>query len=157
MCATPKAKKNDVVLVIDQQVVDEYHKYYFSQKKNKKKRSKPIDKPIPPSLNQWTNLHFQKRNTLKQNWKEFMVWLVETEGYTDMKIDKCRMTMMFFFPTRHRHDADNYTPKWILDGLTESGLLVDDDFDHLKSITLASGGHDKANPRVEILIEILDK
>lgn len=158
MCATKRKKDNvveEVVLVIDQQIVDEYHKYYFSLKKNKRKKKDPIEKPIPPSLNQWTNMHFQKRNTEKQNWKDFIVWLVKTEGYKNKMIERCRMTMLFFFPTKHRHDADNYTPKWILDGLTESGMLVDDDFEHLNSITLGGGGHDKENPRVEILIEVL--
>ena len=48
---------------------------------------------------------------------------------------------------------DNTVPKFILDGFSESGFIVDDDGQHLKSLTLRTG-YDKNNPRTEIEVII---
>ena len=44
-------------------------------------------------------------------------------------------------------------PKFILDGLSESGFIIDDDSKHLTSLTLKCGV-DRDNPRTEIEIII---
>lgn len=95
-------------------------------------------------------------NALKQKWKDFITWFVEDQGYSNLRIEKCEMTYTVFKPTHRRLDLDNYAPKFIQDGLVESGLIVDDDMDHVLSLTLR-GGYDPERPRTEIIIKILDQ
>ena len=64
-----------------------------------------------------------------------------------------RVTITYFFPTRARHDADNYSGKYLLDGLTIAGVIVDDDLKHIS--TTIRGEYDKDNPRTEIEVEEL--
>ena len=92
-------------------------------------------------------------NALKQRWKEFMIWFIEYNGYTNLHIEKCDMIFTSYFKTKIRHDVDNTTPKFALDGLAESGFIIDDDSKHLMSLTLKCG-YDKENPRTEIEVII---
>ena len=58
------------------------------------------------------------------------------------------MTITYFFPTRGRRDPDNYSGKFILDGLVQAGILRDDSF---RCIDLRlRGDWDKQSPRTEI-------
>ena len=123
-------------------------KHPFGNKKNNVS-------PIPPSLNKWMVMKRPQMNGEKQKWKDFIVWLVDKYGFTNKKINKAIMTFTYYFKTKIRHDADNYTPKNIMDGFTESGLLVDDDFSHIEMLCI-KGGYDKENPRTEILIEEIE-
>ncbi len=91
-------------------------------------------------------------NHEKQVWKEFGEWLVKYYGYENMKIEKCNITIVYYFGSKRRHDADNYTPKNLFDSFTSSGLLVDDDLDHVQSLTI-KGNYCKERPRTEIYIE----
>lgn len=141
--------KKYIKLIINQDELDDYHEYYF--KKYPKRRVKPIKKPIPYSLNQWMIMPRSQMNSEKQKWKDFIVWLVNKYNLQNRKIDNAEIIFIYYFPTKHRHDADNYTPKFAMDGLTESGLLIDDDFEHIKTLTIC-GGYDKENPRTEIHI-----
>ena len=88
-------------------------------------------------------------NALKQKWKLFGCWLINELGYADMKLDSFDIVMTVFFDTKRRHDVDNQVPKFLLDSFTESGFIVDDDEQHLLSLTLKTG-YDKNNPRTEI-------
>jgi hypothetical protein len=128
----------------------EYDKYYFNQ--YPKRKVPPIKNPIPPSLNQWMIMKRPAMNNEKQKWKEFIVWLINKYNLQNQHIDNATITFTYYFKTKIRHDADNYTPKNIMDGFTESGLLLDDDLEHIEMLSI-KGGYDKNNPRVEILIE----
>ena len=90
-------------------------------------------------------------NVLIQKWKDFCIWWINSLGYNDMKLTEFEMIFTTYMPTRRRIDPDNTIPKFILDGFTESGFIVDDDGSHLKSLTLKTG-YDKENPRTEIEI-----
>ena len=57
----------------------------------------------------------------------------------------------YFFDSKRRHDADNFTPKNLFDSFTSSGLLIDDDVNHVESLTI-KGNYSKENPRTEIRI-----
>lgn len=66
----------------------------------------------------------------------------------------CRATVMitYYFKTRGRRDPDNYSGKFILDGLVRCGILQDDSFENI-DLVLRCGGYDKNNPRTEIEVE----
>ena len=78
---------------------------------------------------------------------------MKLERLENKKIDSFDITITVFFDTKRRHDVDNQVPKFILDGFTESGFIVDDDEKHLHSLTLKTD-YDKENPRTEIEVFI---
>lgn len=136
-----------IKLVIDNNVIEKYNQYYFSQ--HPRATKKQIDKPRHPSINQWCILPRIQMNALKQKWKSFGCWLINELGYKNMKLDSFDIIMTVFFDTKRRHDVDNQVPKFLLDSFTESGFIIDDDEKHLHSLTLKTG-YDKDNPRTEI-------
>ena len=140
--------KNKIKIIIDNDVIDKYYDWYF--KEYPRRRIRNINKPIPPSLNTWMIMPRFKMNTQKQAWKDFGNWLVKYYGYENKKLSKCKIVIEYFFDSKRRHDADNYTPKNLFDSFTVSGLLIDDDFNHVESLTI-KGNYSKDNPRTEIL------
>lgn len=146
-----KTKKDhgELLIIIDKNTINSYNNYYF--KKYTKRKKAPIEFPTHPSINKWSIMKRPQMNALKQAWKEFIVWVVEENGLTNKKINKSNMTFISYFRTKVRKDVDNTVPKFIIDGFSESGLIIDDDFLHLESITLKCG-YDKENPRTEIYI-----
>lgn len=139
-----------IKITIDKKVLAKYEKYYFEKYPNR--RVFPIKKTIPPSLNAWMVMRRFQMNHQKQSWKEFGEWLVDFYGHRNKKIDKCKIIIEYFFDSKRRHDSDNYTPKNLFDAFTVSGLLVDDDFNHVESLTI-KGNYSKENPRTEIVFE----
>ena len=145
--------KNDnktIRLVIDQSVLDEYTSFYFEE--HPKAKKEPIPKPYHESINVWMIKRRPAMNALKQKWKSFIQWLVEKQGYTNLHIEECEIEQMVFYPNNRRHDIDNSVPKFILDGLVESGMIVDDDCLHIQKLILGCGT-DKDNPRTELTIK----
>ena len=138
---------NEIKIVIDNKVLNEYYEWYFEQYPKRKKRN--IVSPIPPSLNTWMIMPRFQMNAQKQAWKEFGSWVVKYNGLENRKLDKCKIVIEYFFGTKHRKDADNFTPKNLFDSFTVSGLLVDDDFNHVESLTI-KGNYSKDDPRTEI-------
>lgn len=135
-----------IILTIDQQTLDLYTKYYFLEHPRAKKI--PIEKPWHPSINTWMILPRIQMNALKQKWKEFVKFWVKINKMDNRQLDDFDLIVTVFFNTKRRHDVDNQIPKFILDGLTEAGAIVDDDEKHLHSLTLKTG-YDKENPRTE--------
>ena len=136
-------------LVIDNNTLEKYEQFYF--RLHPKATKRPIDKPIHPLLNQWMIMKRPMMNALKQRWKDFIVWFIKERGYANLHIDKCEMKFTTYYKTNRRHDVDAASPKFILDGFTESGFIIDDDSTHLISLTLECYV-DKEYPRTEIEI-----
>lgn len=139
--------KKRITIVIDDAVLDEYAAYYFTLHPRAVKR--PIEKPYHPTMNSWMIMKRPQMNALKQKWKEFVIWLVRREGYENLGLERCGMRLMTYYATSRRHDVDAGTPKFILDGFAESGMIVDDDYLHLRPLVLDCGV-DKDRPRTEI-------
>lgn len=139
-------------LVIDNYVLEDYEDYYFSV--HPKARKKPIAHPYHESINQWMIMKRPMMNALKGRWKDFIAWYVKDQGYANLRIEKCEICVTTYYHTQRRHDTDNSTPKFILDGLCEGGFIVDDDMEHIQSLTLKCG-IDTKNPRTEILVKVL--
>ena len=66
-------------------------------------------------------------------------------------LKKSRVTIIYYFKDRRRRDPDNYSGKFILDGLVRSRIIEDDCFSCID--LYLRGNVDKENPRTEILIE----
>lgn len=142
----------EIKLVFDEETLRRYEKecYFLKHPKAKKK---PLAHPYQESMNVWMIMKRPQMNALKQKWKDFMVWFVQDQGYGNLRIEECEMIHTVYKPTRRRLDLDNSTPKFEIDGLVESGLIIDDDMDHIKSLTLR-GGYDKERPRTEIVLKV---
>lgn len=148
-----KNNENYIKLVLDQDVLNRYNKYYF--KKYPKRSKIPIVHPYHESINKWFIMQRPEMNAWKQKWKDFCIWWINDLKYTNMKLEHFEMTFITYMPTRRRIDPDNTVPKAILDGFTESGFIVDDDGQHLKALTLKTN-YDKDHPRTEIYVAVLD-
>jgi Holliday junction resolvase RusA-like endonuclease len=141
----------NIKIVIDKTVLEEYYKYYFEL--FPKRKVKPIEKPFPPSLNRFTAMKRMMQNSLKQKYKEFSIWLASYYKIANLNIDKAKLSYTFYFPDHRRRDYDNLllTPKFLNDGLVEAGVFIDDDGERLK-IEFENFQYDKNNARVEINI-----
>lgn len=137
------------VLVLDDNLLNEY--FLFYRETHPKARKRPIDKPWHPSVNEWMIMKRPQMNMLKQKWKEFGIWWINKLGYENFKLDFFEIDMRIYFDTKRRHDPDNYVAKFLHDGFTESGFLMDDDGEHLKALTIHTD-YDKEHPRTEIVV-----
>lgn len=148
-----ETNENYIKLILDNEVLEKYNTYYFLEHPRAKK--KPILKPRHESINVWCILPRIQMNALKQKWKSFVVWWMKLEKLENKGLDNFDITVTTYFESKRRVDCDNTTPKFLLDGLSESGFIVDDDSKHLHSLTLKTG-YDKENPRTEIEVFIKD-
>lgn len=107
---------------------------------------------IPPSNNKFKGRqnHWEYRE-LKKQWERVVFY--ECRPRPKKPFENVLVKITYFFPTRIRHDPDNYNGVFILDGLVKAGILKDDSFDCIT--LLLDGKHDKQHPRTEI--EILDR
>ena len=140
-----------IKLVIDNNTLVEYEKYYFKQ--HPRATKKPIANPYHESINVWMIMKRPMMNALKQRWKDFICWHINQQGYSNLRIDKCDIQVKTFYKTNRRHDVDNSVVKFILDGFAESGFIIDDDSKHVQSLLLECFV-DKDNPRTEFTIII---
>ena len=128
-------KDNSTIeIIFDQDGLDRYLKHYFEL--HKKCRKIPIESPMVRSLNKMlviTNRIVQ--NSHKQNYKAYAEYIVKEQGYDMLGISSCDLEVGFTFPTKIRHDLDNYSGgcKEIIDGFVDVGLCNADDYFHIKS------------------------
>ena len=140
----------EIKLMFDDETRRRYEEEcYFVRHPRAKK--KPIKHPYHESINTWMIMKRAEMNALKQKWKDFVVWFIEDQGYSNLHIERCEMTYKCYFATHRRHDNDNTVPKFIQDGLVESGFVEDDDSECITSLTLQCGV-DPEHPRTEIRI-----
>ena len=105
---------------------------------------------IPPSLNKYAgreNVWAYRAD--KKQWQALCA--VYCRPKPNIPIKKCVVRITYFFRTQQRHDPDNYSGKFILDGLREAGIIEDDSFSNVE--LHLCGAYDKENPRTEIMIK----
>lgn len=106
---------------------------------------------IPPSLNKWSRMHWAKAAEIKRQWEADVYYTAYSQRpKTPFKYAK--ITITYFFKTKQRHDLDNYTPKFILDGLVKAKILLDDRAEYIGMTELIQE-YDKERPRTVIIIE----
>lgn len=110
---------------------------------------------IPPSNNQYMgNSHsFRAYHRKKEEWH----WLVKAaiKERPEKPYTRALVTITYFFKDKRRRDPDNYSGKFILDALTQEGIIADDSFDVI-DLLVKKGGVDKNNPRTEIEVRSTD-
>lgn len=108
---------------------------------------------VPPSLNRTAGrANVWDYRATKKKWTEAVVWAIRAAKIRPEKpYDRARVLITYYFPTAARHDADNYSGKYLLDGLTQGGIIVDDDLKHIS--TAIRGEIDREHPRTVILVE----
>ena len=105
---------------------------------------------IPPSNNKFIGRNARwEYQKVKKYWEELIFYTCRPRP--DKPFKKAVVTLTYYFPTKIRHDPDNYAGKLILDGLTRAGIIEDDSFEHVQLVLC--GGYDKENPRTEIEVE----
>lgn len=101
---------------------------------------------IPPSLNKFAGRKNEwEYRKQKQYWKDLICYSTKRPKKS---MEKARVKITYYFPTRTRRDPDNYAGKMLLDGLTAAGIIKDDSFDCIELVL--NGGYDKDKPRTEI-------
>ena len=105
---------------------------------------------VPPSNNKYMGRGSKGHNFTYQNEKKKWALLIKAAAFhvKKEKIEKSVIEITYYFPTRHRRDPDNYSGKFILDGLVKCGVIADDSFSNITLIL--NGEYDKENPRTEI-------
>lgn len=103
---------------------------------------------IHPSLNRWTNWHYTKKHQVKKDWEDEICLLLIK--YKKLQLEKAKVRIIYYTPN-YQSDRDNYTPKFIMDGLVKSGLLADDNRNIVKP-TWDFGFATTENQRTEITI-----
>jgi hypothetical protein len=73
----------------------------------------------------------------------------------DAPLELSRVTLEYHFPTRAKRDPDNYSGKFILDGLVGLGAIVDDNF-WVMELVLATARVDKGRPGTLVTLEDLE-
>lgn len=107
---------------------------------------------VPPTINKYigrSNIWEYQKDKKKVH---EMIRLV-TIG-KNYNIDKCKMTIIYYFKDKRRHDPANYD-KFVLDGLVEANIITDDNYSVIQEFTTI-GGYDKDNPHTEIIIEKME-
>lgn len=106
---------------------------------------------IPPSNNQFIGkdqkFRYQK---IKKEWEQIIkLYTLKNKPFKPIK--QCKLTLFYYFKDKIRRDPDNYSGKFILDGLVKAGIIFDDSFFNINLVLKAST--DKGNPRLEITID----
>jgi len=140
-------------LVIDKEIMKQYYDVYFEI--HPRAQKVPLPYPYHESINKWMIMKRPMMNALKQKWKDFIVWFIKSQGYDNLRITKCDVEFNTYYSSARRHDTDNSCPKFIIDGLCESGLIIDDDSNHITSLLLKCFV-DPERPRTEIFIRNIE-
>lgn len=84
---------------------------------------------IPPSWNQIMRMHRMEQVRVANEWHATIGWAALAAKVETRHIPRARVTLRYRFPDRRRRDPDNYAGKFLLDGLTQTGIIADDSFD----------------------------
>jgi len=109
-------------------------------------------KGVPPSLNKFAGRENSREyRAEKKQWTDAVQWYVKkVKDRPAAPFQKAKVFILYYFPTAARHDPDNYSGKFLLDGLTQAKVIRDDSFG---CITLhLDGAVDRKNPRTVITV-----
>lgn len=110
---------------------------------------------VPDSLNKMLNHHWTKRQADKAEWLKDIqtLWLLNKKIIIQSPI---KITLEYFFKDNRKRDYDNYSGKYILDGLKETFIEDDNARDCLKELVLKMN-FKSSSAKTRIIIESIDK
>ncbi|KXT73153.1 Phage protein [Streptococcus sp. DD10] len=98
-------------------------------------------------INANDRLHFQKKGKITKYLRglacyQSMDLVCEADGLPFSKDRPCIVKVTTYSPTRRKYDPPNWSPtvKAILDGLTDAGVWVDDNYEIIKTTSFSHGG-----------------
>lgn len=103
------------------------------------------------NLNQYRNWHYHVMNGVKKNYQA----MAAKELCSLPPMNKIRLEFKLFKGSLRRTDRANVLSvheKFFCDALTKCSVIEDDNDDCIESTLYTSGGLDRKNPRVEIII-----
>ena len=110
---------------------------------------------IPPSLNVIFNWHWAVRNKEKIRWAAMIYYEINNlkrRNQLPNKIyGKVSIKIIYYFKTKANHDYDNYSGKFIMDGL--KNIIIEDDNQNIVTELTHRFEYSKENPRTEIVIK----
>lgn len=104
------------------------------------------------NMNNYRNWHYRTSNSIKIKYKEI---LKSQLAGTKIEIP-LKLTFVYYKSSNRRTDRANVLSiheKFFCDALVDYGCILDDNDRYITQTTYKSGGVDKKNPRVEIIIE----
>lgn len=112
----------------------------------------PIQNP-KHLLNANSRKHWTDRSTKTAFWRPAGHHAAQ-QAHLPQNIPFITIHATIYKPRPGRYDPTNLYPtiKAIIDGLTDYGLIEDDDYKHLDGPHMHHGGFDKTNPRIELTI-----
>ena len=110
---------------------------------------------IPPSNNKYlgndNSRHIYAKK--KKEW-EWIVFITIGKNKPKQPLKRTIVKITYYFKDKRRRDPDNYSGKFILDGLVKAGVILDDSFKHIQLIL--EGKCDKYDPRTEIIVQEIE-
>lgn len=104
---------------------------------------------IPPSNNQFIGRNarwaYQEQ---KKTWAQLIFYCCRPRPQAPFSCAK--VTVTYFFTDHRRRDPDNYSGKFLLDGLVSAGILKDDSFQCIELHLKANFGCQKAQTKIEV-------
>lgn len=110
----------------------------------------------PYSLNQFRNENYYKLNKIKTFWN---VVVYNTVMIQKIKpVQRANFHFEFNFKNNIRRDSDNMvaTVKFILDGLVQAGVLIDDNFEMVEKLLITKGDTKKDCIKIYLYGEAYD-
>jgi len=107
---------------------------------------------LPPSLNEWSRQHWATRH--RQVTALAMELAAIKVAYRVPRFERVRVRIIYYFRDSRPRDADNYAPKFLLDGLRQAGIIADDNHKVLQLET-PEFRVDAKMPRTEVVISEL--
>ncbi len=142
--------KNQLIISITKDVVDEYNKYYKSLPKH---RTEPIKDILCPTINKYNSMIRMAQKTSKEHYKKLMLWIMEKNKIPKLMLNDCEITYIATYGTKIRRDLDNgaLNSKYYGDAFTEYGLLVDDSYEQVKWLHFTAK-YEKGVRKLDIVI-----
>ena len=89
---------------------------------------------VYPSLNKWMRVHWRERARINTDWHWLILKAAQKVCCGRPMYKMAKVTITLIFPVIRRRDADNYTPKFVMDALVAAGILQDDNAKQVKTI-----------------------
>lgn len=91
---------------------------------------------LPPSVNQLTSMIPMERAKHAKFWRsQFAVVAADALQHSHALTPPVAIVATYFWGSARRRDIMNYSPKWAVDGIVDSGLIPDDNSDVVAEYT----------------------